>query len=56
MQKNNKELFNYSYTPEVLGLDEAHIDEHYRLIITDIKEQHLIDMNDYIRHHYLFPL
>lgn len=42
--ENNKELFNYNYTPEVLGLDEAHIDEHYRLVITDIKEQRLIDM------------
>ncbi len=33
-----------SYTPEVLGIDEAHIDDHYRLILTDIKEQRLLDM------------
>ncbi len=40
----NKELFSYTYTPEVLGLDEAHIDDHFRLVITDIKEQRLLDM------------
>ena len=41
---NHKELLTYEYTPEVLGLDEAHIDDHYRLVITDIKEQRLLDM------------
>lgn len=41
---SNKELFSYDYTPEVLGIDEAHIDDHYRLVLTDIKEQKLLDM------------
>ncbi|MBO6113405.1 MAG: ISL3 family transposase [Lachnospiraceae bacterium] len=40
----HKELLTYDYTPEVLGLDEAHIDDHFRLVITDIKEQRLLDM------------
>ena len=35
---------NHQYTPEILGIDEAHIDDHYRLILTDIKEQKLLDM------------
>lgn len=34
----------YSYTPEILGIDEAHIDDHYRLVLTDIKEQRLLDI------------
>ena len=41
---SHKELLTYDYTPEVLGLDEAHIDDHFRLVITDIKEQRLLDI------------
>ncbi len=37
------ELVN-DYTPEVLGIDEAHIDDHYRLVLTDVKEQKLLDL------------
>ena len=33
-----------TYTPVVLGIDEAHIDDHYRLILTDIVKRKLIDM------------
>ena len=40
----HKELLNYSYTPEILGIDEAHIDDHYRLVLTDIKGQKLLDI------------
>lgn len=40
---HNKEL-TYSYTPEVLGIDEAHIDDHYRLVLTDVKQQRLLDI------------
>ena len=40
----NKELLENSYTPEILGIDEAHIDAHYRLVLTDIKNQRLLDM------------
>jgi len=40
----NQHLLTYDYTPEVLGMDEAHIDKHYRLVLTDIKEQRLLDM------------
>ena len=42
--KNNQQLLTYDYTPEVLGIDEAHIDKRYRLVLTDIKEQRLLDM------------
>ena len=47
----NKEKLEYNYTPEVLGIDEAHIDDHYRLILTDVKEQRLLDMkrNNHLR-------
>ncbi len=47
----HKEELSYSYTPEVLGIDEAHIDDHYRLVLTDIKEQRLLDIkpNNYLR-------
>lgn len=31
-------------TPAVLGIDEAHIDDHYRLVLTDIFTQKLIDI------------
>ncbi len=41
---SHKDLLTYDYTPEILGLDEAHIDNHYRLVVTDIKKQRLIDM------------
>ena len=40
----HEELLQNDYTPEVLGIDEAHIDDHYRLVLTDIKNQRLIDM------------
>ena len=40
----HKELLTYSYTPEILGIDEAHIDDRYRLVLTDIKQQRLLDM------------
>lgn len=40
----NKKALSYSYTPVILGIDEAHIDDHYRLVLTDIKEQKLLDM------------
>ena len=40
----NKAKLDYNYTPEVLGIDEAHIDDHFRLVLTDIKEQRLLDM------------
>jgi transposase len=47
-----------TYTPVVLGIDEAHIDDHYRLILTDIinrklldikKNNHKITVNAYLR-------
>jgi len=41
---NHKEELNYAYTPEILGMDEAHIDDQYRLVLTDIKGQKLLDM------------
>lgn len=31
-------------TPEVLGIDEAHIDDHYRLVLTDVAKKKLIDI------------
>lgn len=40
---HNGEL-GLDYTPEVLGIDEAHIDDHFRLVLTDIKGQKLMDM------------
>ncbi len=43
VEEHQKEL-NIQYTPEVLGIDEAHIDDHYRLVLTDNKEQRLLDM------------
>jgi transposase len=33
-----------TYTPIILGIDEAHIDDHYRLVLTDILNQKLIDI------------
>lgn len=33
-----------TYTPSVLGIDEAHIDDHYRLVLTDIINRKLIDI------------
>ena len=42
--ESHKELLTYDYTPEVLGIDEAHIDDHYRLVLTDIKGQRLLDI------------
>lgn len=43
VRKHNEQL-NYSYTPEVLGIDEAHIDDNYRLVLTDVKQQRLLDI------------
>lgn len=40
----HKEELSYEYTPEVLGIDEAHIDDHYRLVLTDIVKQRLLDI------------
>lgn len=40
----HKEELNHGYTPEILGIDEAHIDDRYRLVLTDIKNQKLLDM------------
>ncbi len=40
----NKHLFDNSYTPRTLGIDEAHIDDHYRLVLTDVYDQRLLDM------------
>ena len=40
----HKDELTYDYAPEVLGIDEAHIDDHYRLVLTDIKEQRLLDI------------
>lgn len=31
-------------TPPVLGIDEAHIDDHYRLVLTDVTHKKLIDI------------
>lgn len=31
-------------TPRILGLDEAHIDDHYRLVVVDIEKKLLLDM------------
>lgn len=33
-----------TYTPAILGIDEAHIDDHYRLVLTDIINRKLIDI------------
>ena len=40
----NQELFINDYTPPVLGIDEAHIDDHLRLVLTDIVDQRLLDI------------
>ena len=40
----HKDELSLDYTPEVLGIDEAHIDDHFRLVLTDIKGQKLLDM------------
>lgn len=33
-----------TYTPSILGIDEAHIDDHYRLVLTDVGNKKLIDI------------
>lgn len=33
-----------TYTPAILGIDEAHIDDHYRLVLTDIFNHKLLDI------------
>lgn len=40
----HKDELTNEYTPEVLGIDEAHIDDHYRLVLTDIVQQRLLDI------------
>ena len=40
----NKHLLDNTYTPRILGIDEAHIDDHYRLVLTDIYDQRLLDI------------
>jgi transposase len=45
----NERLLKYE-APYVLGIDEAHIDKHFRLVVTDIMNKRLLDMlenNDY---------
>lgn len=42
--RKHDEQLSYSYTPEVLGIDEAHIDDNYRLVLTDVKQQRLLDI------------
>ena len=42
--KTHSEQLNYTYTPEILGIDEAHIDDDYRLVLTDVKQQKLLDI------------
>lgn len=40
-----KHLYKLQYVaPRVLGLDEAHIDKHFRLIVTDTENNKLLDM------------
>lgn len=41
---SHQELLESSYTPEILGIDEAHVDDCYRLVLTDIKSQRLLDI------------
>lgn len=41
--KRNEQMLCYK-APRVLGLDEAHIDKHFRLIVTDIENRKLLDM------------
>lgn len=41
--KKHKYMALYS-TPKVIGIDEAHIDKHFRLIITDPEHKRLLDI------------
>ena len=41
--KKHRSMPIYS-TPTVIGIDEAHIDSHFRLIITDPEKKRLLDM------------
>lgn len=41
--KKHHSITMYS-TPSVIGIDEAHIDKHFRLIITDPENKRLLDM------------
>lgn len=43
----HKELFHDADTPEVLGIDEAHIDKEERLVLTDIKNRKLLDLKEH---------
>lgn len=40
----NQKLLDNNYTPRILGIDEAHIDDHYRLVLTDVYDQRLLDI------------
>ena len=42
--ETHKQDFIVDVTPVYLGIDEAHIDDHYRLVLTDIEQQRLIDI------------
>ena len=42
--KSHPELTDNTYTPRILGIDEAHIDDRYRLVLTDIEKQRLLDL------------
>lgn len=43
-EDTHRKEVDLSYTPEVLGIDEAHIADQYRLVLTDIKKQKLLDI------------
>lgn len=41
-----KEDLSQSYTPEVLGIDETHVYGQFRLVLTDVKQQKLLDIKE----------
>jgi len=43
----HRDEFAQNDTPVVLGIDEAHIDDHFRLVLTDIVRHKLIDIKKY---------
>jgi len=40
----HRDELTYTYTPVILGIDEAHIDDNYRLVLTDILKGRLLDI------------
>jgi len=40
----HRDEYTLTYTPVVLGIDEAHIDDHFRLVLTDINNKKLLDI------------